>query len=479
MYGMTFNGITKDFVVVLRGVQRPAWAPIENNLVYVPEMPGAYHESTDVKPRPLSVPILIESDNLSQLKTMTEEVSDWLITDEPKELIFDDEPNRVYYAKLEGSGNIEEIIRVGAGVLTFTCPDPYKYRLQESGDLSTNLTSPLVLENQGTVSVPPVFEVLLKDDITYLDIIGSKNYMRIGRTQDMLEAKVNPRQRILWDDFGDKNGWIKAASSDIDGGVISGNMISTGYSLKQTDYGPVSSSWHGDALIKSVSKELKDFEVEYRIQLENPTVDKIGRVELYLLDSAKRCLGKLAMKDTKSGRDGNYVEVRVGDKVDGRYILTGHGSNIYTWLDFNGMIKLKRVGNIWTAWIGKLVDGEYTARASETFEDIGNNFGGNVAYVVIHMATIGSHPPAPMYIHDLKVFEINENVDNKVEVIGNADDVFTFDHKREVVLKNGEPFFKKDMGSKFFPLVKGDNVLRVEPASAISSVKTIWREGFH
>ena len=39
----TFNQIRKDYLQVLVGRKRPAWAPITRNLVRAPHRPGAFY----------------------------------------------------------------------------------------------------------------------------------------------------------------------------------------------------------------------------------------------------------------------------------------------------------------------------------------------------------------------------------------------------------------------------------------------------
>lgn len=474
---MTFRGIKRDYLVTLRGKRRPPWAPLERNLITVPGMPGAYTESTTTKPRPLGIPILLESKNLSDLQKMKEDLAEWLVTDGPEELIFDDEPDRVYYAQLDGATDIDEIISVGVGMLNFICPDPYKYSVIKSTESVTNPIDPIVLTNNGTVETAPTFDVTLKGPTTYLDIVGQNDYMRIGKPSALESTPVEPRQLILRDQMNTLTGWTKAQSSDIDGGTIAGNMTSNGYSVTQTDFG-TGTSWHGDARIKSLGQSLTDFEVEFNIILLNDQAKTVGRIELYLLDEYKQVVGKLALKDNHTGRDGNYAEMRIGNLTSGKYLISQRGAAIDTWLNFDGLLRLSRVGNKWEAYVTKIINGKHTARLRVEYIDAGNQYSLPVAHVVMHMATNGTKPAAPMNIGDLKVYNRVEVDATQVEYIGEAGDVFTFDHKSEAIYKNGELFSKKDLGARFFPLYEGDNVLMIEPSESIEKFDSEWRDAY-
>lgn len=82
---MKFNGIEKDFVTVLKGRKRP------------------YFESE--YGREIIVPILIKHDGFSHYQKLKEEIAMWLKHEDPKPLQFNDDNDRLYFAKVE---NIEE-----------------------------------------------------------------------------------------------------------------------------------------------------------------------------------------------------------------------------------------------------------------------------------------------------------------------------------------------------------------------------------
>ncbi len=473
---MTFNGTTRDYFVVLRKRRLP-WAPIENILIEVPGMAGAHDGGTKIKVRPLEITALIESKNLQDLQKLKEDLADWLVTDTAKELIVGDEPDRMYYAKIDGEAQIDEIISVGAGVIKFICFDPWKYSTSKSQMSVIEPVEPIVLTNGGTAPTPPLMTVTLKDRTTYLDIIGDKDYMRIGNPANIDEVPVVARELVLWDEMDSLNGWNKAQSTDIDGGEIAGDMVTSGYAFSQSNFG-TGASWHGDARIKSLGQSLQDFEVNFRIELMNPDYKMSGRVELYLLDENKRAVGKLALKDHSTARDGNYAELRAGDLNTGHYILSERGGRIDAWTNFNGLLQLTKRGNKWKAHVGKLVNGKYGWRRNEYWTDELNEFTGNVAHIVVHFAAYGNRPPSPMKIIDLKVYKLNDTSPEEIEYIGEDGDVFIFDHRNEAIYRNGELFTRKDFGARFFPLYKGDNVLVVDPPEVVQSFDSEWRDAY-
>ncbi|MCM3242684.1 phage tail family protein [Cytobacillus oceanisediminis] len=126
----SFNGIKKAFVITEEGRKHQVYN-VKRNLLYIPGLAGALLDSTDQEVKIIQQPITILSDSKSNLRKMEEELSNWLLTDKPVQLIFDEEMDRVYNAVVDGSLDIEDIVSSGRGTITFICPDPYKYSTEE------------------------------------------------------------------------------------------------------------------------------------------------------------------------------------------------------------------------------------------------------------------------------------------------------------------------------------------------------------
>lgn len=477
MKTIIYKGIKKPYLYLLRGSERPAWAPVENTIIEIPGMSGGYISETRKKVRVLNLVIGVKLPSGWTFEKVNEDLAEWLVTDQEEELIISDESNRIYYAKIDGTLNIEPLTNhTGMGVLTFLCPDSYKYGVLKSGNFE-NPTGPVILWNGGTAPTAPIFNITLKQKTTHLDIIGPNDYMRIGRPPGVEVNPVDPRQIVLWDQMNSLTGWVTAQNTDIDGGTVAGTMRTNGYEFSASSYG-TGSSWHGPALIKSIGQSLSDFEVEFRLRLMNDEMKTVGRVELYLLDEAKNAVGKLSLKDNHSGMDGNYAELRVGDRTTNRFLISERGEKWQTWLDFDGMLRLSRIGNKWTAYVTKIVNGKHTARRVAEFTDTENKFTRVLSHVAVHIAAYGDIAPAPMAILDLKVYKINDVSEEQIKFIGDAGDVFTFDHKTSAIYRNGELYMKKDFGARFFYLARGENRLVVSPTEVISKVEAEWRDAY-
>ncbi len=102
---MIFNGIEKDYITVLRGRKRPFF-------------------SKDGERR-IEVPILITHDGFSHYQKLKEEIAEWLIHEEEKELIFNDDDDRRYFAKTEDIEEGDEYLDMSFATIVFICHSKY------------------------------------------------------------------------------------------------------------------------------------------------------------------------------------------------------------------------------------------------------------------------------------------------------------------------------------------------------------------
>jgi predicted phage tail component-like protein len=478
MSGMTFRGIKKDYITVLRGRKRPPWAPIQRNILTVPGFPGGYLQNTETGPRPLEVPVLIQADSFSDLQKLKEDLAMWLVTDTPQELIFDDEPDRVYFAVVDGSLDLDELVRWGQGVIRFICPDPYKYGAEHTYNIPSG-TNIFDIENTGTAEVEPKLKITVNQDITFLSVVRDDNFIMIGKPQDEVsETKKQPLEVVIEDDMATTSGWT-SANTYVENGDVTGSFSSSGSYFYASNFG-TGSLWHGPALKKSLPAALQDFQVEFIVEFKsNGDPKKMGRAELILLDANNQTVAKLAMKDVYQGYAENHAEMRVGNISTGTRLIDGGPAKKDDWDDFYGMLRLSREGNIWRAYVAVIDSkGKHVKTRSETFTDHKNQYMAPITQVMVHIAQRGTIAPADMKIHKVKVFKRNNLGANEIPVIARVGDVIEFDHESAMVYKNGEDFRTAlDLSSDFFTLKPGTNRLSLLPEGA-GDVEVTFRERF-
>ena len=262
----------------------------------------------------------------------------------------------------------------------------------------------------------------------------------------------------------------------VDGGTVDGTMYSTGTVFTVDDFGS-GPKWVGPAKKLSLSEPIQDFRVNAYVTLESPTPDRVGRVEIYLLDVSNNVVGKMAMKDNSTSVRSNGAEVRVGGLIDGKYIVNKKNRK---WTPFrHGIISLERVGNKFKAYVARR-DESNTNKHYDTFTtyytDVDLEYQTEIAQIQIHMGAYAHYDVPNMAVHQFEVYKINDTTEVEIPYIAQPGDVITIDHNTKDIRKNGEEFkWAKDFGSSLFPLNKGDNTVAVYPGDA-ADVEMKWRE---
>ena len=475
MTGMTFNGVEKDYVKVLRGRERPPWAPVERELIEVTGHPGGYLSNTKVKPRIITVPILIQANDFADLQKLKEDVADWLITEAPEELIFDDEPDRIYYAVVEGELNLNEIVRVGYGVIRFICPDPYKYSPEQTKLFPSDAVN---LTNDGTADAKPIFELEVLKPVTFAMVQNhNEEYMMIGRPTDVDEEVVDAKRLLLDEDGSTLSTWDKTPIK-IEGDV-GGEFSTDGAGITAPTYG-TSTRWHGPALIKEVDP-VQDFEIEMRFQLQTNAVSETGRIEFYMFDEGMVELGKMSIIDNSIYVERRIAEGRIGPFVEDfqNYIISSRNYQ-YEWDNFPGLVRVRRTGNKFEFYVARIGgDGVHRWPLTASYTVSKSEYLGRLKYIQIHIGKHANSPsPHTNRIVSIKAYELHEETTDKTQYIAYPGDLIRFDHVDDEIMVNGEDRKDlKDFGSNYFKLAKGVNQLIVHPADSFD-VKCKYRRRF-
>lgn len=473
MHGLTFNGIRKDYLTTLRNKRRPPWAPLERKWVNVPNMPGAYPAGTEVKPRPLDIPVVLESKSLKDLQKMKEDLAGWLVTDEPKELIFDDEPDRVYYAMVDGATDIDDLISVGVGIIHFICPDPYKYGPRLVAQIDDPL-EPIILTNRGTAPSKPVFRFNVTKPTTYIDIIKDDDYMSIGQPESVSTTPYNPRTRRLNDEMRTTVGWGEAFFQP-DGGSKAGAMaiLGDGEEFGATNYGS-GTAWHGPMLQRTF-EPCDDYYIRVRFNVRTNDPRQRSRGDMYFLTTDGSQIGKVSavIRDTTMRAT---IEIRLQNGLKTTYPV--NRLNAFD-KGFYGYVSILKEGTKFSFDIGveqSRPGGGFDVVHKEThyFDDINGDYQLPLAGVAAHVSTWATAPlPWRARLRSVLVDKVNK--EEGVPYIVQVGDEVTIDHDKEVILINDEPRTDlKDFGGNYFRLQPGDNVIMLNPPDSFTA-NVEWR----
>lgn len=139
-YKIWFNGIELTQYFRVKEVRGRGLVNIEVGLVEIPGKNGGYLRKKKRRPpRPISIEAVFMLDDEAVLRQTLEELSSILATDGIAELVFWDEPERVYLATYNGASEKGEWEGYHLAELNFICPDPDKFGSElEAGTTVTN-----------------------------------------------------------------------------------------------------------------------------------------------------------------------------------------------------------------------------------------------------------------------------------------------------------------------------------------------------
>ncbi|MBY0157267.1 distal tail protein Dit [Cytobacillus oceanisediminis] len=468
--GFTFNGIKKEYVVLLASERRPAFAPVKRNLLTVPGMPGAHLVSTDTQVRVLPEPVLIDK-SLSEIKDIEkikEDLADWLVTDQAAELIFDDEPDRVYYAVVDGSLDIEDLVSFGRGQITFICPDPYKYGEEKTDPFPEDG----IIINNGSADTPPIINLEVTEKITFAMVQkGVDEYMLIGEPVDVTATPVDTRTLLLSEDGSTINTWQPVVPGM---GSSEGTLGYDGAGITAPSYG-TGSSYHGPFVYKEVPLT-GDFEVELRGQLLSG-IPETGRVGFSLFDDQLRNIAMMNAVDIITSMHRKSAEGRVGPYVGDfvNYPISSRNYR-YEWENFPVYLRLKRLGDTFEFYVARIMgDGTHMNPLTQTWTTVNDAHRGQLKYVGIFIEKHGSTPsPHTNRIDYIRAYSLSQITVDQTPYIAYPGDVITFNHKTKDILINGiDRTDLKAFGARYFSLEKGKNLLTLLPQGAFNASVTL------
>ena len=463
---MIFNRIEKDYIIPLTGRRRSAWAPISRNLTTVIGMPGALLSYTDVQVRVITVPVLVKAENISDLQKVKEDMADWLVHDEPKELIFKDEPDRVYYALVDGELELDEIFSTGRGEITFICPDPYKYGPEKVYQTDQDT---FIIENEGTAPTKPIFELTCKQPVTFAMVSDGERYNMIGRPADVDEQIVDPKTLLLAENGTTIDEWTPAPP-DMEGGS-QGTIGYDGAGITAPSYG-TGTGYHGPSVFKEVPPT-QDFEIELRGQLYTDHVNQTGRFGFFLFDEQMRQIAFMAAVDNSIYVQRKLAEGRIGPYIgDYRNYIVSSRNYQKQWDNFPALLRLTRQGDTYTFYVARVLgDGRHMEPLTASWTVWEDKFRGPLKYVGIFIEKYGnSASPHTNRIDYIKTYALTPQIEDKTPYIAHEGDVITFDHTTNELLLNGEDAKRlKDFGGEYFDLPKGYTALTILPEGAFDT----------
>ncbi len=478
---------------MLVGRKRPSWAPVKRKLVRVPHRAGALLLNTETEERRIDVPLVIKAKkDMADLQKLKEDLADWLYTEQPAELIFDDELDRTYLALIDGSVDLDEIVNRGRGIITFVCPMPYK--LGESNthkftqEWSTETTS--YFTNKGNVEAPALIEMTVKKPSTFLDVwFGeyphNRDYFRIGYPLTVEQTTVQERERVMWDEMTTPVGWTPV-TGQVEEMKGTGSFKSRdGYALYCEDYGQ-EKGFHGAIAKKNIpGGPIQDFEMEAWVRLKSKSIGEMGRVEVLLLDDTSNIVARINMNDLYWDAEITKAYMRIGNAGTPnsiRKLVDTNGAHPNTFNQFYGRLRIARRGKEWSVYVARFRDGTEIDDASlpvKWVDEVGNPMTERkIAQVMIAICKWDNNQPVDVIqIDDLKIWKVNKVPSNAQPYIFDTGDKIVIDTEKSLVTINGKNAINlKEIFSNFPIVIRGENRIDIMPPDVNATIS--YRERY-
>lgn len=460
-----FNNLDIPAYVKVNDVKVSVLPPVTQTTIKVNGKAGSHDFGNQIGERTILVAISIIADSPSDLKDKIREFGQWLYYEEAKELVILDESDKYYMAKFTGDSSFDEILKVGKGVISFTCHDPYVYGNEKVYTFNPTDSIPYPFNNSGGTTAYPKMKFEFTQDTSEFSIITDDEFLLFGKPTD-IEKQVTKDTTpiVMYEDLSTLNGWTTAGQ--IEGGLVTSSFTTNGYSVSVKDFGENPNGWKGASMVKAMPKELQDFKLRGTIGFKGSHINQIGRVTISLLDKNGTKIGKIEMLD---GTVNGYHTKAVA-QAGSTYFVDDFGAYAGVFKNWtNGLVEISRTGNKWYAYYCILDEkGRQHTRLAKQWIDTKNINMAKVSQIQIHIGAFKNYAPLnSMWISHITVWDYKPAVtSNEVPLIFKKGDVLEIDNETGMVLLNGQPYYTSlDPSSSFIKLKKGDNGIMVAPAN--------------
>lgn len=302
-------------------------------------------------------------------------LADVLNVDEPKELYFSDDPNRIYYAFPRGDFNVDEGSNIGEGTIVWEIPDGMAYSssnfeftnkdadglLQDVIYVNNPGTEPMDLELEATFSTDNGFLGLNTEDRTVQCLFGD---------MEEIDGVVYEKSETLFNDhlYFDR-GWSKnngvvppVTNSIIQQGAMGYKTESVGEGYAYPiDYGQKQGKWYGPSITKTIpmdknGKYPTKFTVTYRADFNTDGAGtagpgQVGHQSLTLIDQNNKIICSVVLEDNHptATKADNAVYVRnnrvYDDRQNNDYFRTARSGQ-------NNHIRIEFIKDLIYVWVG-------------------------------------------------------------------------------------------------------------------------------
>ncbi|TRN24164.1 distal tail protein Dit [Staphylococcus pseudintermedius] len=452
--------------------------------------PGGVLSHIKESVRTIEVNLLIDAYGTGRtLEDIVDEVVSWLTTNEPVPLIFDREPDKIYYAMTTRGLDPSYFVTFAKVKANFVCLDPYKYAVD--GNQNTAISDAVSVVNSGTADTPVIVEArALQNSNYYMISKGDEDYFMIG-DDDLDKPLKDYSPLILEDESQTLSGWNKQSTIDFTdnqtGGKVGGSFIVS--DSKQSFYlnndSVSGNGWNGAMYKRSFSKQAQDFTTTVKFGINQKNKGAV-RFAQYIYDSDNRVIASIGYTNPNAKQAIGTIIVTLFDQSGNQQTIYKYKNNpsLYKLDSFVVYIRLTRKDDVFTVKSWKYKEFPYPLRKKafdeheRQFVDGGNFYQRPVVALSLYSAKNGSNNVMPLYIFGTYTRELLPRPTNARDMIIKKGDLITIDMATKNVLVNEESFLsEKTFGSNYFNVDKGHTELVINPPG-IFDTTVKWQDRF-
>ena len=268
-----YGGVDLGQYLELRDIRRNILPTRENYSVDIPSMTGNIYNGFKYGERVIEVDFLVKSLTSYQYVQMLRDIATIIDVDAPCRLYLMDEPNKYYYAVIEGDTNVSEIARgVGEGTLTFVCYNPIAYSDEEKIFTGTNS---VVCSNEGTTLAYPIIDINFSKTATFAQVSNTETgaAVLVGEWPNVNQPSAPAKGNVISDPCTTLTDWLAVGNVLDADRKIDGNFTinSGGYAITPSSFGShvEGDKWRGPARRRNLGRNIRDFEVVAEFEFDS------------------------------------------------------------------------------------------------------------------------------------------------------------------------------------------------------------------
>ena len=264
---LNFGGHELTEYIKILDVKRPLLASRVNYSVDIPSLNGEVYTGHKYQTKEIEVEFAILCRTNKSYFDFVRILGDILDTTEPTKLVIGDEPDKYYYAVLDGSTELDKILTNGFGSIKFLCHNPVAYSDTEN-IFEADAEGKVTVVNNGSAKTQPVINVQFSKDAHFLQVTNyTGEVILIGNRPKVDNTTVDADPLVLNEPCETTTNFTSTGNVLDSGREVTGNCTVNGggYGICCANYG-TGAKWHGGALRRNIGTNVDEFEVTVKVE---------------------------------------------------------------------------------------------------------------------------------------------------------------------------------------------------------------------